>query len=662
MADRSRRGKGTRRGHLARYRRYTGGPDPLAPPVDLRDALDEIGRDVMSGVSPRRALQEYLRRGSENRRGLDKLAELANRRRQELLQRNNLGKTFEDVQKLLDEAVLAERKELARALDDDARFQEMRISNLPPSAAQAVRELGDYAWRSPEAAQKYEEIRDLLGRELLDQQFAGIKQALEGATDEDRAAIQKMLDDLNTLLDKHNAGTATQDDFEEFMAEHGQYFPENPRNIDELIDALAQRSAAAQRLYNSLTPEQRAELEELSQAAFGSPQLSQALSDLTGKLMDARPGEDWTGSQEFEGDSGMGLGDATQAMQDIADLESLAEQLSQQHNGASLDDIDLEALQRQLGEEAVADARTLAELEKALKDQGYFSRDPDGALRLSPKAIRQLGQSILRDVAHRLTARGGERNTARAGATGEATGASREWRFGDTEPWDATRTVLNGVLRQAASGETGPVTLDAKDIEVTETEARSRAAVALLVDTSFSMVMEGRWLPMKRTALALHQLISTRFRGDELALIGFGRYARTLSVGELTGLDGAYEQGTNLHHALALAQQHFRSHPNAQPVLLVVTDGEPTAHLERNGEPFFDYPPHPRTVAMTVRGLDAVAAQGAQITVFQLGDDPGLTRFLTAVVRRVGGRLVSPELDGLGAAVVSDYLGNRTRR
>lgn len=665
MADRSSRAgrdRQGRRGHLARYRRYTGGPDPLAPPVDLRDALDEIGRDVMSGVSPRRALQEYLRRGGENRRGLDKLAELANRRRQELLQRNNLGKTFEDVQKLLDEAVLAERKELARALDDDARFQEMRISNLPPSAAQAVRELGDYPWRSPEAAQKYEEIRDLLGRELLDQQFAGIKQALEGATDEDRAAIQKMLDDLNTLLDKHNAGTATPDDFDDFMAEHGQHFPENPRNIDELIDALAQRSAAAQRLYNSLSPEQRAELEELSQAAFGSPQLSQALSDLTGKLMDARPGEDWYGSQEFEGGEGMGLGDATQAMQDIADLESLAEQLSQQHNGAALDDIDLDALQRQLGDEAVADARTLAELEKALKDQGYFSRDPDGALRLSPKAIRQLGQSILRDVADRLTSRGGERNTARAGATGEATGASREWRFGDTEPWDATRTVLNGVLRQAASGASGPVALDAKDIEVTETEARSRAAVALLVDTSFSMVMEGRWLSMKRTALALHQLISTRFRGDDLALISFGRFARTLSVGELTGLDGVYEQGTNLHHALALAQQHFRSHPNAQPVLLVVTDGEPTSHLERNGEPFFDYPPHPRTIAMTVRGLDAVAAQGAQITVFQLGDDPGLTRFLTAVVRRVGGRLVSPDLDGLGAAVVSDYLGSRKRR
>lgn len=662
MTDRPSMARGSRRRHLAQYRRYTGGPDPLAPPVDVRDALDEIGRDVMNGVSPRRALQEYLRRGSANRRGLDKLAEAANRRRQELLHRNNLGKTFEDIRALLDEAVLAERKELARALDDDARFQEMQINDLPPSAAQAVRELADYPWRSPEAAQKYEQIRDLLGRELLDQQFAGIKQALEGATDEDRAAIQKMLDDLNTLLDKHNAGTATQNDFEEFMAEHGQYFPENPRNIDELIDALARRSAAAQRLYNSLSPEQRAELEELSQAAFGSPQLSQALGDLTGKLQQARPGEDWNGSQEFDGEQGMGLGDATQAMQDIADLESLAEQLSQQHNGAALDDIDLDALQRQLGDEAVADARTLAELEKALKDQGYFSRDPDGALRLSPKAIRQLGQSILRDVAHRLTSRGGERNTARSGATGEATGASREWRFGDTEPWDATRTVLNGVLRQAGEGVSGPVALDARDIEVTETEARTHAAVALLVDTSFSMVMEGRWLPMKRTALALHQLISTRFRGDKLALISFGRHARTLTVDELTGLDGVYEQGTNLHHALMLAQQHFRANPNAQPVLLVVTDGEPTAHLERDGEAYFDYPPHPRTLAMTVRGLDAAAAAGAQITVFQLGDDPGLTRFLDAVVRRVGGRLVSPDLDGLGAAVVSDYLGSRRKR
>jgi uncharacterized protein with von Willebrand factor type A (vWA) domain len=351
-------------------------------------------------------------------------------------------------------------------------------------------------------------------------------------------------------------------------------------------------------------------------------------------------------------------------MNDIAELEALAEQLSQQHAGAALDDIDLDALARQLGDDAATDAKTLADLERALRDEGYFSRGPDGDLRLSPKAIRQLGQAILRDVAEQLGGRSGQRDANRAGVLGEPTGASREWRFGDTQPWDATRTVVNAVLRTAGDDrrQDGSVRLRAEDIEVTETEARGQAAVALLVDISFSMVMEGRWVPMKRTALALHQLISSRFRGDELALIAFGRHARTLTAEQLTGLDGVYEQGTNLHHGLLLAREHFKRHPNAQPVLLVVTDGEPTAHLEPNGEDFFYYPPHRRTIALTVRAFDQVAALGAQTTVFQLGDTPWLTRFLDQVMRRVGGRLISPDLDGLGAAVVGDYLGSRRRR
>jgi len=192
--------------------------------------------------------------------------------------------------------------------------------------------------------------------------------------------------------------------------------------------------------------------------------------------------------------------------------------------------------------------------------------------------------------------------------------------------------------------------------------------VALLVDTSFSMVMENRWLPMKRTALALNHLVSTRFRSDALQIIAFGRYARTMSAAELTGLEGVYEQGTNLHHALALAGRHLRRHPSAQPVVLVVTDGEPTAHLEgglsRDDEPaqvFFDYPPHPRTIAHTVRGFDDMARLGAQVTIFRLGNDPGLARFIDQVARRVGGRVVVPDLDGLGAAVVGDYLRSRRR-
>jgi uncharacterized protein with von Willebrand factor type A (vWA) domain len=633
--------------------------------VDLREALAQIGEDVMAGSSPRRALSELLRRGMSGLKGADRLAAEANRRRRELLQRNNLDGTLREVKKLLDEAVLAERKELARALDDDARFAEMQIEALSPSPAKAVQELAEYDWRSPEAREKYEQVRDLLGREMLDQRFAGMKQALENATDEDRQRVSEMLDDLTELLDKHSREAATQQDFDDFMAKHGEFFPENPRNIDELLDSLAQRAAAAQRFRNSLSPEQRAELDALAQQAFGSPQLINALSRLDAQLRTARPGEDWAGSQRFSGDNPLGMGEAAQAMSDIAELEQLAEQLSQSYPGASMDDVDLDILARQLGEQAAVDARTLAELERALMDEGFLDRGSDGQWRLSPKAMRQLGQSILRDVAQQLSGRHGERDTRRAGAAGELTGATRSWQFGDTEPWNVPRTLTNAVLRRAGGGGS-KVQIDVSDVEISETETRTQAAVALLVDTSFSMVMENRWLPMKRTALALNHLITTRFRADALEVIAFGRHARTVTAAELTGLEGVYEQGTNLHHALALAARHLRRHPNAQPVVLIVTDGEPTAHLEedpRSGAKvaFFDYPPHPRTIALTIRGFDEVVMLGAQVTIFRLGSDPGLARFVDKVARRVQGRVVVPDLDGLGAAVVGDYLTSRRR-
>ena len=676
----ARRGPRRRHSRSSRYSAYTGGPDPLAPPVDLRDALEQIGRDVMDGTSPRRALSELLRRGTKTMRGADRLAAEANRRRRELLQRSNLDGTLKEVKRLLDEAVLAERKELARALDDDARFSEMQLESLPASPAKAVQELADYQWRSGEARENYEQIKDLLGREMLDQRFAGMKQALENATDEDRQRVNEMLDDLNELLDKHARGDDTQQDFDDFMAKHGEFFPENPRNVEELLDSLAKRAAAAQRFRNSLSAEQRAELDSLAQQAFGSPALQQALSRLDAHLQAARPGEDWTGSSRFSGDDPLGMGEGTQALADIAELEQLAEALSQSYAGATMDDVDLDMLARQLGDEAAVDARTLAELERALLNQGFLDRSADGRWRLSPKAMRQLGQAALRDVAEQLSGRHGERETQRAGAAGELTGATRPWQFGATEPWNVTRTLTNAVLREAGTGNFAEgrcphirVTVD--DVEVSETETRTQAAVALLVDTSFSMVMENRWLPMKRTALALNHLVSTRFRSDALQIIAFGRYARTMSAAELTGLEGVYEQGTNLHHALALAGRHLRRHPSAQPVVLVVTDGEPTAHLEgglnigaggRDDSPesptvFFDYPPHPRTIAHTVRGFDDMARLGAQVTIFRLGNDPGLARFIDQVARRVQGRVVVPDLDGLGAAVVGDYLRSRRR-
>ncbi|PZO69622.1 MAG: hypothetical protein DI634_05570 [Kocuria palustris] len=648
----------------SRYGRYRGGPDPLAPPPDLTEALDAIGRDVMEGYLPQDALREFLRRGGRGQRGLDDLSRRVNQRRRELLGKHSLGGTLDEVKSLLEQAVRLEREQLlrdARMDPTDRQLREMQLGALPSSTAAAVSELADYDWASQQARQTYEQIKDKLGREVLDQRFAGMKQALEGATEEDRQAISQMLADLNELLAKHARGEDTPEDFEQFMEEHGEHFPEDPQDIDELIDALAQRSAAAARMMNSMTPEQRQELMELSAQAFGSPQLMEQLSQLDANLQALRPGEDWSGSERFEGQEGLGLGDGTGVLQDIADLDALADQLSQSHQGAALDDIDLDALGRQLGQDAAVDARTLSELEKALRDSGLLHRGSDGALRLSPRAVRQLGRALLRDTAEQLSGRPGSRDTRRTGASGELTGSTRAWQFGDLESWDVTRTITNAIQRTVGEGgdPSRGMRLRVEDVEVQETEDRTQAAVALLVDTSFSMAAEGRWLPMKQTALALHHLISTRFRGDSLELISFGRWARSLDENELTAMPPVHEQGTNLHHGLLLAGRFFRRHPSMQPILLIVTDGEPTAHLLPSGDAHFDWPTSTPTLQATVSELDRVTRTGAHTTFFQLGDDPGLSRFLNAMARRADGRVVAVDPEELGSAVLDEYLSSK---
>ncbi len=632
-----------------RYRRYTPGPDPLAPPPDLTKAVRAIADDVMYGYSTEQAMREYLRR-----EGYDDFLRQIAERRQELLHKTNLGGTLREAKKLLDEAVLAERGQLARDVDMDdldRTMREMTLDNLPVSPAAAVTELNDYDWASSAAREKYQQIKDLIGRELLDQRFAGMKEALEGATDEDRASIAEMLRDLNVLLGKHRAGMATEQDFQEFMAKHGDQFPENPRNIEELVELLAQRSAAAQRLLNSMTPEQRAELMQLSAEAFGSEELMNLVGELDANLRGIRPDLDWTGSESFDGggaSGGMGLGEATRAMRDLGRLDELAATLGGERPG----DIDVDDIADLLGADAATSAKHLRDLEKALRDSGLLNKGESGSLQLSPKALRMLGKELLKGATTQLSR--GQRDSRLTGQQGEPTGGTRPWEFGDTQAWDTTRTITNALQRSAANGE--PFAITVNDIEVVETEARTKNAVALLVDTSFSMAMEGRWTPMKQTALALNHLITTQFRSDELALIGFGLYAQTLTIEELTALPPMQEKGTNLQHALLLANEFFTRHANYDPTLLIVTDGEPTSILTEWGEAYFNWPTDRITLARTVDALDTVTKRGTKITFFRLGDDPGLVSLIDALANRSGANVVAPDLNELGGAVVGEYL------
>jgi uncharacterized protein with von Willebrand factor type A (vWA) domain len=641
-----------------RYGAWSGGPDPLAPPYDVAEAVDDLGDRVLAGDSVRQALRDLLRQGTQGIRGLESLRRQVSSQAREARKRGRLDGTLEEVRRLLDEAVELERQALFPDPSDAARLAEAELDALPRDTARAVRELADHEWRSDEARQTYEQIADLLRREVLDSQFRGMKQALEGATPEEMQRVKDMLAALNEMLRADARGEHTQEQFEAFMAEYGDFFPSNPATLAELVDDLARRAAAAQRLMDSLTREQRQELQSLLDDATDMD-LQAQLSQLTDALHNARPDLPWGGRERMSGSEPLGYGDATTALEELADLEDLEAALGQDYPGASLDDVDEAAIQRALGRSAVDDLQALRQLERELQEQGYLVRDSQGRLELSPRAVRRLGLTALRRVFSDLVSTGrGSHDVMDAGAAGDVTGSSRPWLFGDEQPLDVVRTVRNAVLRAGP----GKVRLQVDDMEVVETERRTTAAVALLVDLSFSMELRGTWGPAKQTALALHALVSTRFPQDSIEVIGFSDYAQVLRPEELAGLVPQRVQGTNLQHALMLAGRFLGKHPHAEPIVLVVTDGEPTAHLTRDGYAEFCWPPLPETLEATLAEVERITRRGATINVFMLDDEPRLVEFVEHLAQRNGGRVLAPDPERLGEYVVSDYLRARRGR
>lgn len=643
-------------GQRFRYGPWRGGPDPLAPPYDVRSALDEVGRDVLAGGSVRDALHDLLRRGPDGRGGLDELRERVRRARAAARRRGDVGATLDRVRAALDQALAQERDALAGEEGDEARLAEMELDTLPDDVAGAVRALEPYRWRSEEARSTYQRILSVLREEVLEAQFRGMRQALSGEDPRALERVKEMLADLNGLLAAHARGEDTTDRFAQFMERHGDLFPENPRNVDELVDTLARRRAAAERLLASMSPEQQEQLAQLMDQAMSDLDLASEMSRLSDNLKALQPGQFGSGPSRMQGGAPLGYSDAVETVAELADLEELERQLAQLHPEASLDDVDVETVERQLGSEAVADLQALRGLEQELERQGFVTRGEDG-LQLTPRALRRLGETALRRILSDRSTVSGEHADHRTGSADEPTGATRPWAFGDELPIDAARTVGNalrrGIRRPAPK-------LVVEDFEVVETERRTAAAVALCVDLSFSMVTEGRWGPMKQTALALSHLMQTRFRHDALQIIGFDLAARRLSPVQLAAAEPEWVQGTNLQHALMIAGRHLRRHPDAEPVVLVVTDGEPTAHLLDDGSPYFQWPSTPDTVRATVRQVDELTRYGAALNFFMLGDDPGLARFVDAMARRAGGRVFTPDVGRLGEYVVSDYL--RVRR
>jgi uncharacterized protein with von Willebrand factor type A (vWA) domain len=531
--------------------------------------------------------------------------------------------------------------------------------------------------------------------------------------------IRDMLSELNQMLAADARGTHTQADFERFMERYGDLFPDNPHNLEELVDSLISRMAAAERLLRSLSEEQRQELAELMANALDDAGLASEMAQLADALRARRPDLDRAGMMggvQMSGEEPLGLGDATTALAELADLADLENAFGQDYPGASLDDIDEEAVRRAFGRQAVDDVEALRRMERELERQGYLTRH-GGHLELTPKAVRRLGDTALRRIFTDMSlGRGsGDHDQRDAGQAGELTGTTRAWEFGDEQPLDVPATVRNALLRDGGRGlaareggrglaareggrglaareggrglaardgdrglaareggrgvrsggdiglgDGGRIGLAARDFEVAETERRTAAVVSLLVDLSYSMQLRGTWAAAKQTALALHALLRSRYPQDAVQVVGFSNYARELRETDLAGLGWDMVQGTNLHHALLLAGRHIDRHPEHEPVVLIVTDGEPTAHLQRDGRSWFDWPPSPETVELTLAEVDKMTRRHAALNIFMLADDARLTAFVDNVARRNGGRVLQAAPERLGEYVIRDFL--RTRR
>ncbi|WP_017592297.1 VWA domain-containing protein [Nocardiopsis potens] len=694
--------------------RYSGGrpgADPLAPPFDANAALRELGREMLGGASAADALRTLLRRGVQGLSGLDGLAERARGLRAEAAARGRPDGVLRRARAALDRALAAEREALAADPSDEARLHEIRLASLPGDTAAALRELAaePYRWRSAEAERIVRELLDGVRGELVAARLGGGPGTPGGAVG-DPVRIARMAHALAALLEAGARGEET--DVAAFLAEFGDFFPADLPDLDAIVDLLARRAAAARRLASGLPAGRRAELAGLLDRAAARDGLVPALDRLADALLAHRPDLlEWAGSEDplpLDGPADLGLAEAVAALDEIADLAALEEALERAgapgaRPGAAAD-VDRAALARRLGAQAAADLDRLAGLERTLRDRGHLAGTATRP-RPTPAAVRLLGEAALRDLApgsRRRTRRGGHPG-ASSGDPGDPAGGVLPWEPGCAAPLDAVATVRAALLRSTAerghlpgaptpggavpggsasggavsggampggmaSGSAVPggpvpggalprIPLAPQDLRAAETDFRASAAVCLLVDLSYSMVRGGLLGPAREAALALCALAESRYPEDSVTVIGFDEYARVLRPGELVEPLRRRVQGSNVQHALRLAGAQLDRRPGAAPIVVAVTDGEPTAHLRRDGTAAFAWPPTAETAAATAAELDRIRDRGAALTLVAPGGAaPGA---LAAEVRARGGRVVPADPTGPGRAVLHAYASGR---
>ncbi len=654
-----------------RYGRWSGTQDPWGNDLSPDEVLAEIAGDLMDGVDPEDAIEDLLRRGIDGRvQGLDELRERLRQARQEELDRMGLEGPLQQMAQRLEEIIELERTAL-QFVDDDplaqaaAAEQNAQLDRMPTDPAGRIAGLQDYTFHDAGAAQAFEELMADLRNDVAQATFGRMANAIDATNPEDLARMRDMMAEINGLVARQQQGEDISEDFEAFKERYGDMVPGDPETLDDLLEEMARRMAAMNRMMAGMSPDQRAQLAQLAAQALGDAtdlqfQAQQLTNSLQGMFPDLGWGQGMPGAPMAGQQSGS-LSETVDWMQRLQELDDLGQALGQRYPGARLEDVSDEALRSALGDEASRDLSRLKEIERLLEQSGAVQRR-GGKLELTPKGVRRLGEQSLSTIFERaFTGAFGGHRAQSAGGDSELTGSTRQMQFGDPFRLDISRTITNAVMRTAAAGPPGgSVRLSHEDFELAESERRVKAVTVLLLDMSYSMPLRGNWDHAKRLALALQSLVASRFPQDTFHIVGFSDYARRLQPSELLVSGWERVWGTNMEHAFRIARRLLSAEPGTERQVIMVTDGEPTAHLMDDGQSFFNWPPHPMTFTRTMAEAMRLSRTGCDLNVFMLDHDPGSAEFVEGMVRRAGGRVFYPDLDDLGSVVVHDFLKRRT--
>lgn len=640
---------------------------------DAQSLIDELTDDLVHHGDVNAALRRMMQEGMRNERGenlmgLREMMQKLRDKRNEIKDRGDLGGVYKEIADELDDLVDEERHAIDQALKDAVRSgderrgalakesadqKNFRLDMLPEDLAGKISELEHYDFQSQQAQQRFEALLEKLRNQLMQQYLDQASSAVEKMTPEEMQRTKDMMAALNEMINRRERGEDPE--FEKFMENFGDFFPENPQSLDELLEIMAKRMANAQAMLNSMTPEQREQMRQLSEKLLEDLDLRWQMTELAQKLQNMFPQQGWGSKQDFTGEDPMGFGQAMRSMQELGDLDQLDNLLRNASSPSALAEADLDRVSELLGEDVAKSLQRMSEITKKLKDAGLIDQT-EGKLEMTPRGLRKIGEKALRDVFGALDKdRLGQHQVERIGVGHERTYDTKPYEYGDPFQLDLQQTLRNALKRQ---GSVVPVQLIAEDFEIEQTEHLTRSSTVLMLDLSLSMPMRDYFLPAKKVAMALHSLMSSQFPRDFLGIVGFSETARVLKPHQLPEVSWDFVYGTNMQHGFMLAREML-SRQSGTKQIIMITDGEPTAHISQSGDVFFNYPPVRETIEATLREVMRATREGIRINTFMLDASRALQSFIEQLTAINKGRAFFTSPENLGEYVLVDFIEHK---